>query len=158
MRQVFCSTSASLRMLMERLLEHSDQLVGIPGLVYQNHDGQIVGTEPQLAYVDLDESVIPSWELLNLHSYDLGLRTGGLTATIEISRGCPFRCDFCNINKYWGYQQRNKSVPRVLEELERLHHLGVRELMIADDNFGLRLRSQLRAARGADSACLWISL
>jgi hypothetical protein len=76
MRQVFCSTFASLRMLMERLLEHSDQLDGIPGLVYQNHDGQTVGTEPQAAYVDLDESVISSWELLNLHPYDLGLRTG----------------------------------------------------------------------------------
>jgi anaerobic magnesium-protoporphyrin IX monomethyl ester cyclase len=126
----------SFRMLMERLLERSDQLDGIPGLVYKNHAGKPVGTEPQMAYVDLDESVIPSWELLNLHPYGLGLRTGGLTATIEISRGCPFRCDFCNINKYWGYQQRYKSVPRVLEELERLHRLGVRELMIADDNFG----------------------
>jgi anaerobic magnesium-protoporphyrin IX monomethyl ester cyclase len=55
---------------------------------------------------------------------------------VEISRGCPHRCDFCNIKTFWNYRQRYKSVERVLAELRHLRERGVTELIFTDDNFG----------------------
>ncbi|MGH7819432.1 MAG: B12-binding domain-containing radical SAM protein, partial [Candidatus Binatia bacterium] len=74
-------------------------------------------------------------ERFPLAPYHLGLVRNGSCASIEMSRGCPHRCDFCNINRFWDYKQRYKSPERVLDEMERLHRLGVREFIFTDDNF-----------------------
>ena len=65
--------------------------------------------------------------------YGLGL-TSGFTAAIEVSRGCPHRCNY-NINTYWEFKQRYKSIDRVMEMVDS-SKLGVREFIFTDDNFG----------------------
>jgi anaerobic magnesium-protoporphyrin IX monomethyl ester cyclase len=103
----------------------------VPNLV---HRGGATGPSPAL--VSLDDTPIPSWHRMDLRYYRPRIGPHGHAATIEVSRGCVFRCEFCNINKFWQYQQRYKSVDRVLEEFDRLHALGVRQVFFADDNFG----------------------
>jgi anaerobic magnesium-protoporphyrin IX monomethyl ester cyclase len=120
--------------LMQTILSGKQDFGDVPNLVYRHGDGSCA-TGVKAAEADLNASPLPRWDLVDLRPYDLGLRTGGLTAAIEVSRGCPHRCDFCNINTYWGYRQRYKSVARVCDELEQLHRLGVREFIFTDDNF-----------------------
>jgi anaerobic magnesium-protoporphyrin IX monomethyl ester cyclase len=124
--------------LMTRLLAGETEPAGLDGVAFRGQSGALVRTVDQESLPDLDQSPMPAWDMFDLRPYDLGTGGRGLTATVEISRGCPHRCDFCNINKYWSYRQRYKSLPRVLEELDRLHRLGVRKVMFADDNFGGR--------------------
>lgn len=126
----------AFRQLMERLVA-GEGVAEVPNLVYRGAEGAPAHTGLQAASIALDESPLPAWERMSLAPYHAGLRPGGgLTATVELSRGCPHRCDFCNINMFWGYKQRYKSVERVVAELERLHRLGVRQLFLSDDNFG----------------------
>lgn len=125
----------AFRQLMEQLLSGGD-VTEVANLAYRDARGAPARTGVQAKSMVLDEAPFPAWELVNLAPYHAGLQRTGLTATVEISRGCPHRCDFCNINMFWGYKQRYKSVERVVEEMERLHRLGVRQLFIADDNFG----------------------
>jgi radical SAM superfamily enzyme YgiQ (UPF0313 family) len=120
--------------LMETIISGKQDLSDVPNLVYRHGDGS-KATGVKAAEADLNASPLPRWDLVDLRPYDLGLRTGGMTAAIEMSRGCPHRCDFCNINTFWGYRQRYKSVARVCDELEQLHRLGVREFIFTDDNF-----------------------
>lgn len=124
----------AFRALIEVLSSGSRDVSKVPNLVY-GRPGEVSTTGLRAPAIHLDDSPWPLWEPLDLRPYTLGTGRRGSTAAIEISRGCPHRCDFCNINTYWGYKQRYKSVERVVEEMSRLHRLGVRELIFTDDNF-----------------------
>jgi anaerobic magnesium-protoporphyrin IX monomethyl ester cyclase len=122
--------------LIERLLAGAEPR-DVPGVVYRDAAGAVARGEGEpVALAHLDDSPLPDWDRFDLSPYELGTGARGLTAAVEVSRGCPHRCDFCNINKFWGYRQRYKTAGRVLSELDRLHRRGVRKFMFADDNFG----------------------
>ena len=87
------------------------------------------------APVDLEAAPAPDWSAFDLRRYGLGM-SSGLAAAIEISRGCPHRCDFCNINTFWSHKQRYKSVEKVIAEMRTLKAAGVGEVIFTDDNFG----------------------
>lgn len=125
----------AFRHLAEALLARAD-LADVPNLVYRSPGAGVIRNPHVAPKASLDDAPMPRWDLFDLRPYGLGTGRGGRCAAVEISRGCPHRCDFCNINTYWGYRQRYKSVERVVEELDRLHRLGVRELIFTDDNFG----------------------
>ena len=121
--------------LIDALVDGSDDVARIPNLVYRDRDGRVARTAPASTSVRLDDTAIPAWHRVDLRPYS-GFGAGGLAATVEVSRGCPHRCDFCNINQYWGYSQRYKSVERVIDELDRLSRLDVKQVFFSDDNFG----------------------
>ena len=77
--------------------------------------------------VDLADSPVPRFDLLRLDRY--------ATATVQLSRGCPYRCDFCDIIVMFGRRPRYKSVAQVERELDALRELGVRKVFFVDDNF-----------------------
>ena len=76
----------------------------------------------------LDGCPVPRFELLDLSRY--------ASLSVQISRGCPFRCEFCDIIEVFGRIPRLKSAEQVLAELEALRRLGGRgPLFFVDDNF-----------------------
>ena len=124
----------AFRALMEVLVSGDSDVSQVPNLVWGT-PGRIRTSGVRAATISLDSSPFPLWEPFDLRRYGLGTGRRGFAASLEMSRGCPHRCDFCNINTYWGYKQRYKSVERVIEEMTRLHRLGVREFIFTDDNF-----------------------
>ncbi|MCX6249873.1 MAG: hypothetical protein NTX61_03880 [Bacteroidetes bacterium] len=55
---------------------------------------------------------------------------------IQVSRGCPFSCDFCEITSLLGHKVRMKNTHQIIEELEQLYNLNWRgPIVIVDDNF-----------------------
>jgi radical SAM superfamily enzyme YgiQ (UPF0313 family) len=77
--------------------------------------------------VKLDDSPTPRFDLLKLERY--------ATATIQLSRGCPFRCEFCDIIVMFGRKPRYKPVAAIGRELDALRRLGARKVFFVDDNF-----------------------
>ena len=77
--------------------------------------------------VDITTTPIPRFDLLNLSQYT--------EITVQFSRGCPFRCEFCDIIELYGRKPRTKTVPQMLAELNRLYELGYRgNVIFSDDN------------------------
>ncbi|HKB00652.1 MAG TPA: radical SAM protein [Gemmataceae bacterium] len=76
--------------------------------------------------VDLAESPVPRHDLLNLHRYQ--------SVAVQFSRGCPFRCEFCDIIVTFGRKPRAKSISQVERELDLLRAHGVRNVFFIDDN------------------------
>ena len=71
---------------------------------------------------------VPDWSLINLKDY--------ASLSIQISRGCPFSCDFCDIIIMNGKVPRLKSPEQVINEMEALFNIGWRGgVFIVDDNF-----------------------
>lgn len=79
-------------------------------------------------YADITQTPVPDYQLLSRKDY--------VTMGIQVSRGCPFACDFCEITTLLGHKVRMKTTNQVLEELELLYKLNWRGLvLIVDDNF-----------------------
>ena len=57
-------------------------------------------------------------------------------AVLEISRGCPFLCEFCDIRILPDNNRpHSRQVDLIVEEIEYLCSLGVRSFLLACDNF-----------------------
>jgi len=76
--------------------------------------------------VDLADSPTPRHDLLKLDRYQ--------AVAVQFSRGCPFRCEFCDIIVVFGRKPRAKSLGQVERELDLLADRGVRNVFFIDDN------------------------
>ncbi len=76
--------------------------------------------------VDLADSPPPRFDLLKLDRY--------ATVSMQFSRGCPYRCDFCDIIVMFGRKPRTKSLEQIGKELDQVRSLGVHNIFFVDDN------------------------
>ncbi|MCL5734328.1 MAG: B12-binding domain-containing radical SAM protein [Actinobacteria bacterium] len=123
-------------------VESGRDLRSVPGLVLNFRDYQ--SSTGIRSLVSMDELPFPARSLVHglRKSYHLGLR--GPLASLETSRGCPYRCTFCSVWRFHQGKVRFKSPDRVLDEIETIEG---RNVFITDDNF---LASISRAERIAD--------
>ena len=78
----------------------------------------------QEGYTELSKIPIPRREILPKRGY-LPLDV------VQVTRGCPFRCEFCTVQKFFGETYRFRPISDVVEEVRRLPH---RWMMFNDDN------------------------
>ena len=79
-------------------------------------------------FADLTLTPIPDYHLMSLKDY--------VFMSIQVSRGCPFSCEFCEITALLGRKVRMKSTQQVINELQALYDLNWRgHVLIVDDNF-----------------------
>ncbi len=77
---------------------------------------------------DLRDVRVPRYDLLELKQYT--------SMSIQYSRGCPFRCEFCDVIEIFGRVCRVKTADQILAELDALLELGFDgSLFLVDDNF-----------------------
>lgn len=76
--------------------------------------------------VDLKDSPVPRFDLLKLKSYQ--------RVSLQFSRGCPYRCEFCDIIVMFGRKFRAKSLKQIGNELDVLRNLQVDNVFFVDDN------------------------
>ncbi len=85
----------------------------------------------------IDASPIPRFDLLVPGRY--------ASMSLQYSRGCPYRCEFCDIIEIFGRVPRVKRPAQVLAELTALYATGYRgSVFFVDDNF-IGNRPQVRA-------------
>jgi radical SAM superfamily enzyme YgiQ (UPF0313 family) len=87
--------------------------------------------EPKALYqetetVGLADSPTPRFDLLKLDLYSM--------ASMQFSRGCPYRCEFCDIIVMFGRRPRVKSLEQIGRELDALRAQGMRRVFFVDDN------------------------
>jgi radical SAM superfamily enzyme YgiQ (UPF0313 family) len=88
--------------------------------------GQPAALYRETGTVDLADTPVPRHDLLKLHLYQ--------SVAVQFSRGCPFRCEFCDIIVTFGRKPRAKSLAQVERELDLLRAAGVRNVFFIDDN------------------------
>jgi radical SAM superfamily enzyme YgiQ (UPF0313 family) len=73
-------------------------------------------------------------EILPLPRVDLLKADRYMFGSLQISRGCPFTCEFCDIIVTFGRKPRLKTSQQVLAELESFERAGLKIVFVVDDN------------------------
>jgi radical SAM superfamily enzyme YgiQ (UPF0313 family) len=75
---------------------------------------------------DMTRVPCPRYDQIDARHYMFG--------SMQISRGCPFQCEFCDIIVTFGRRPRLKTGAQVIAELEALLAAGMEIVFIVDDN------------------------
>lgn len=116
----------------------------IPGL-YALRNGKLV-SDSRVPRVDVNANPIPTRSLVELSRYTE--RWGNYTGMIA-SRGCPYRCTFCDLTVA-GHKVRYRGIENVIEEMRELREIGLDDVFIFDDLFTVN-RKYLEAFNEAKS-------
>ncbi|MCD6405454.1 MAG: radical SAM protein [Planctomycetes bacterium] len=114
-------------------IDDKDRLSRVTGLVFE-HNGQIVNTGIRPAIEDLDALPFPARHMVPYKKYSSLLAKGDCVTTMFTSRGCPFKCTFCD-RPHLGSRFRSRSPGNVVDELEKCVRMGIVEFLIYDDTF-----------------------
>ncbi len=76
---------------------------------------------------DLKGLPVPRYDLMHL----MGPRWSR-TYSVQSSRGCPFKCEFCSERFYIGDRYRYRPTPEIVEEIRQI---GARNVFFADSMF-----------------------
>jgi len=95
-----------------------------PQLIEDVKAGHLKEYYQQEGFIDPAEIPIPRREILPRKGYFP-------LDVVQVSRGCPFRCEFCSVRKFFGDTYRFRSVRDIVEEVKSLPH---RLIMFNDDN------------------------
>jgi len=128
--------------------EDNSDIATIPGIAYR-HKGKIIKTAPKFIG-DLDQIPYPARHLLPMHLYDrtIDYLDARPVDTMNVIRGCPFNCAFCETKKIWGQTCRAFSPSRVVEEINYLvNNYGSKGIYFVGDNFTIHKRQTVETCR-----------
>lgn len=131
--------------LIQELLEvmskgDSKVLENVPGLIFRRN-GEIIQNPYRPLEKDIDRYTFPALHLLDNSLYFRAFPYDGyqVTASFMSSRGCPYRCVFCAVDKLkmsGGSTVRLRTAENVLDELEVIvNKMGIKYVAFNDDCF-----------------------
>ncbi len=94
-----------------RCLDAGGDLSLVKGISYKGDCGIVVTPQRELVE-DLDELPLPAHDKVDLAAYQMV----GMTS----SRGCPYRCTFCDVAPFWRHRFRTRSVGDIIREIRVL--------------------------------------
>lgn len=123
-------------------LDRKQDIRGIAGLVYKDDAG--VHLAPERKFLrELDKLPFPVRP--GYQRYFTSLTQGTFFSTMLTSRGCPFRCTYCD--QFGGRKYRIRSAENVLEELHELVERKITDISIIDDIFTIQRKRVLQLCK-----------
>lgn len=116
-----------------RELHGKHRFENVPNLSYR--DNGSIKHNPSGGLLDLNKLKLPDRDVRVIKK---GFHFFGVPADcVETSRGCVFKCKFCNITQMYGPSFRTYKIERVIEDLRRLQGRGTKSVFMVDDNITL---------------------
>lgn len=127
----------SFALLVNLLADNGKEYNSVPGLYWR--EGNQIKRNPTPDFIeDLDTLPMPNRRLLDYRAYHSILSKKKSAAhyvtTAFSSRGCPYKCIFCD-RPNLGKKFRSHSPHYVVGEIEQALELGIREIIFYDDTF-----------------------
>jgi radical SAM superfamily enzyme YgiQ (UPF0313 family) len=118
----------------EEAIEHCDAVVVGEGephwkqVLADCEDGRMAGVyDARSSDYDLSDAPVPAFELLDISRYN--------RLTVQASRGCPHRCEFCASSVLLTDRYKQKPAANVLREIDRILEIWEYPFIeFADDN------------------------
>jgi radical SAM superfamily enzyme YgiQ (UPF0313 family) len=100
--------------------------------IYLNKKGTLLVTPPRSLIENLDSLPFPARKLVPLKAYKFVSDTNAFSTTMISSRGCRFKCTFCDVP---FRSIRARSSDNVVDEISECAEMGYKEINFYDDNF-----------------------
>ncbi|NEX12824.1 MAG: hypothetical protein C1942_09115 [Prosthecochloris sp.] len=124
---IFCGEGEAA--LLEFLEKNGDPST-VAGVVYREGDS-IVENPARKRISDLDVLPVPAYDLIDMDRYAV--------VNVSTSRGCPYRCAFCESPAFWGKGVVYRSLDNVMNEIRELRtRWAKRQINLCDDTFVAR--------------------
>lgn len=121
-----------------KAIEVSKEPSEIKGIAYRRNGESIVNA-PRSLIGNLDELPFPAYDLIPLKKYFSPQSIKKPFMSMITSRGCPYKCIFCDVHAVFGRKYRFHSPERVVEEMQYLiDRFHIKEVMFKDSEFTLR--------------------
>lgn len=105
----------------------------VRGIVYKEGNRTVI-TGPPKFIDDLDKIPFPDRTMTPFKKYTSLLAKDKYMTTMITSRGCPYKCLFCD-RPHLGKKFRARSAKNVVQEMKECLNLGIKEFLIYDDTF-----------------------
>jgi anaerobic magnesium-protoporphyrin IX monomethyl ester cyclase len=118
-------------------LEGEIPFAQVPGLAWRDGVSDRVLENPAAPPIeDLDHLPFPARDLTPVKRYYSILARRNPITTLFTSRGCPYRCLFCD-RPTMGRRFRSHAAKTVVDEMEECLRLGIQEFFLYDDTFNV---------------------
>ncbi len=102
--------------------------ITIPMLLNDLEKGCKSGEYVSSDFADMTKAVVPRFDLIKFKNY--------IHLNIQVTRGCPFNCEYCDVIELYGRKPRSKTPEQIIIELQTLYDINYRGFIdIVDDNF-----------------------
>lgn len=114
---------------VEEVLEHSDcVIVGEAEDVWAQCLNDFENGELKTVYksefkADYKTPKPARWDLINMKDV--------FQVSVQASRGCPYKCEFCLVSKVFGNKMRYREIDNIINEIE---NLPTKKILFIDDN------------------------
>ena len=108
-----------------------------------------IKTIPRALIHNLDQRRLPARSLISKYLPHYFVTTRKPIASVETSRGCPHRCKFCSVWRFFNNTFRSRSSHNVVEELRQIESqevLFTDDSALSDPQRSLALVKEVRAA------------
>lgn len=119
--------------MSEEVLEHCDSVVigeaeGVWAELLEDFErGELKRSYQSAEKASFKKSPIPRWDLVDVDAIT--------TLSVQTTRGCPFNCDFCLVNKMFGHKMRFREIDDIVREIKSL---PIKRLFFVDDNLAIK--------------------
>ena len=109
--------------------------------IIENRISERIITTKRLTNEELDKNLRYPYEYFwddtrkNRYKWGFKFHRVNPVFTMNTSRGCPFKCSFCDVRNVWGRKFTYMSPERVFDDIQYLVSLGARGLYFREDNF-----------------------
>jgi radical SAM superfamily enzyme YgiQ (UPF0313 family) len=108
------------------VLGESEEIM--PAIIKDMENNSLKKLYSAKGFPSIQKAPIPAWNLIDLTKYN--------SVCIQLSRGCPFNCEFCDVVHLNGRTARIKGKEEIIAELDSVYELGWRAgVFFVDDNF-----------------------
>lgn len=128
----------------------------VNGLSYRDSHNEIIQNPPRENIACLDNIPDPAWHLLEgfpkNYNSNVFCTPSGPAASISTSRGCPYRCTFCDQSTF-GNKPRMLSATRIFNIVKYLYdRYNIRYISFCDDLFTV---NRQRVMEFCELMCSW---
>ncbi|TSA29719.1 MAG: radical SAM protein [Bacteroidetes bacterium] len=120
---------------IEKALKHGDAVVVGEAeekweqLLEDFEQGMLRQVYETTTYIEYKTQKPPRWDLVNMKRI--------FQVAVQVSRGCPFNCDFCLVTKNFGRRMRYREVDDVVAEIQAAPS---KYIFFVDDNLTINKR------------------